>query len=262
MFVLGMSGAKRSGKDFAASIILEEMKRRGYRIHRTSFAKALREMTCFITGCEPKAIDRNKDVGNQTFVIHLSLLSIWLRQRGIEVDTTDKWELAINRELYDQQQVNRSLTFNTQSEGFIELTGSGRDLLIVLGQAARQIDPDFWVKRCGEELNEVAGANLNLLAVITDVRPQNEARACDFVLEIQNPGTKFEGTATESRLPEHLRHLTLHNFMDASFGNDLRRWIPSLCKLVDGKNGDTPAMLDRRQWLNPELYNRAFLEVR
>lgn len=263
MFVLGMNGAKRSGKDYAADVIINEMHRRGYTIQRTSFAKALRDMTVFVTACERRFIDELKDVPGE-FKFNPFMLEVWLNQRGLPHSNMNEWLDAIGHELGLQARnsANRIVVYGDHTKEGSIIQCSGRDLLIILGQAARRIDPDFWVRRLAEELNEVAGANLNLLAVVTDVRPQNEARACDFVLEVQNPGTRFEGTATETRLPEHLRHMSIENRMDASFAHELRRFIPNLCKLVDGKNGDTPAMLDRRQWLNPELYNRAFLEVR
>uniref|UniRef100_A0AAU6W0K0 Deoxynucleoside monophosphate kinase n=1 Tax=Pseudomonas phage Ulitu01 TaxID=3138550 RepID=A0AAU6W0K0_9CAUD len=231
--IIGMNGAKRSGKDFGATILIEELERRNYSVLRTSFAKALRSMAVAVSGCEPKDIDQRKDIVT-VYRISLTGLGMWLRQMGLlPGNDTDKfmlgWEAAIKAQLKLQRN-HSGVVFYPDMDGW-EMAGSGRDLLIVLGQAARQLDPQFWVKLL---LADVAQSGQNI-AVVTDVRPQNEAVACDFVVEVTSPGIEFEGTATESRLPEQLRHVSIENRLDATYGQAIRKLIPVIIKKLEAQ---------------------------
>lgn len=272
MFIIGMSGPKRSGKDFGAVVLSDLLSRHGYPVYTTSFALALRQLTYVVTGCTVDDVDRYKDQ-TRRFNFSIQNLYMGLRQMGCgpKGDTAtdvgcwqNMWSLAIEAELM-QQARNAKVPMKWQDAADfdgLELTCTGRDILIIIGQAARRVDPDFWVRRAAENIHQTCGEWDNGFVILTDVRPQNEARACDFVIEVTADHAQFEGTATESRLPEHLRHVSIHNTMNKGYGNSLRLLVPRLVQLMQGKQGDTPAMQARQQWLSPELFNRAFLEVR
>jgi hypothetical protein len=65
--VIGLSGAKRSGKNTAATFIAEHFHPLGYNIQELSFAKALKESAAACFGYKGDAIawaDRLKEIGN------------------------------------------------------------------------------------------------------------------------------------------------------------------------------------------------------
>ncbi|AWD90655.1 hypothetical protein [Pseudomonas phage Nerthus] len=231
--IIGMNGAKRSGKDFGATILIDELVRRNYTVHRTSFAKALRQCAVAVSGCDPKDIDDNKD-RLSVYRISLTGLRIWLRQRGLLPErATDKfmegWAAAIKDELkLQRKQAKHAIEFFADEDGW-EMAGSGRDLLIVLGQAARQLDPLFWIARLQEEV-AACGATV---VVVTDVRPQNEACACNIVIEVSSSNAEFEGTATESRLPDHLVTYRVFNALDKTYGSLIRTLIPNIIRTLE-----------------------------
>lgn len=262
MFIIGMHGAKRSGKDFGAAELKESLKREGHvNVHLTSFAKSLRQLAVFTTGCRPDQIDKEKDV---RAVYHLSTIALqmWLgRIPGGWPRANPNDLLALLAEELRTQAKHSGMSYfhDIESEGYV-IRGTGRDLLIVLGQLCRRLDPDFWVMRVREELDTLPQDNQ--VVILTDVRPENEAAACDFVISVSRRGYAFEGTATEAPLPDHLVHARLDNDGSNTYVKLLRYMTPRLLMLMRGAANDTPEMKARRAWLTPQLYNRAFMEVR
>lgn len=271
MFILGMNGAKRSGKDYGAIILGDELAHRGHPVYTTSFALALRQLTYVVTGGDPDLFDKHKDLTCKfNFSIHNLYLGLTQIGQGPKGDTATivgqwqrDWQKAVDIELMQQaRQAKVPMKWHDSLEfDGIEMTCTGRDILIIIGQAARRIDPEFWVRRCAENIHNVCGSWESGFVIITDVRPENEAAACDFVIEVTNDNTCFEGTATESRLPQHLRHVTVHNNMGKAYGNNLRMLADQLVLLMRGKQKDTPGQVAFRQWMSPHLFNRAFMEV-
>lgn len=225
-FILGFTGPRRSGKDYGADAVITELERRGAFVVRTSFAKALRELACAVTGMLPTQFDSLKDVPGQEFTINYTILNHWLRGRGMlpaNMTATQtmlhakEWREAIDSQCRQQQHDNRAFNFYFEEDA-VAVRGSGRDVLIVLGQAARQIDPQFWVNILLRDISVYDDAFI----VITDVRPANEAMICHYVIEVSSDKAQYAGTATESRLHESLVSYRVHNAGDATYGQFMR----------------------------------------
>lgn len=269
-FIIGFSGPKRSGKDFGADILHESLSQKGLAVYRTSFAKALRQFATFVSGCDPRQIDIGKDVGDVEFNIDFEMMMVWLRQVGVlgELYTATEyrsvqrnWETAIRAEC-DQQMVNNPKLVAHMSPRFngIELRGSGRDLLIILGQAARRASVSFWTDLLLREVEQFK----DTYVIVTDVRPVNEAMVCDFIIEVDNPDCKFEGTATEAKLPPHLVSIVVFNPGDVTYLHNMRAIANhAVCRKEAREVLARPLPVrysDSNRVMSAEMFNRTFIK--
>lgn len=252
MFIIGMHGPKRSGKDFGATILIEALQRKGHHVHRDSFARNLRELASVVTNCPPVAFDQNKDRlgkfswGYDALITGLLLLGHGPKGDNLTVtqvgDWQNKWEMAVDSEL-DIQSHFAPITSSTTQDGNTSLVCTGRDILVILGQAARRISVSFWTDALAEDLK--ATQHPDTLVVLTDVRPENEASFCDFVVTIENPRTEFNNHATEKPLPDHLVHAQVTNPGNETYGYAIKSVAEHVSQLVKGRSLMTPQMYDR-----------------
>ncbi|AWD90609.1 hypothetical protein [Pseudomonas phage Njord] len=260
-YIIGFQGPKRSGKDFGATKLIEELRAAGFAVHRDSFARNLRTVAAQTTGATPEQLDAKKDVRGLFRISRPALLSV-LRINGFlaegDKEAEYDWIRAIDHQLKLQMR-QTSIGYKEESgTDTIVLECTGRDVLIIIGQAARMIHPEFWVRALAIDLSQLPDRTV---VVLTDVRPENEARCCDYLIEVTSPFATFTGTATESRLPDHLVHSRIHNPGDATYGYTLRAEAATLRRLIAGKFRDNGKVLEARQYMSPELYNRTFLET-
>lgn len=252
MFIIGMHGPKRSGKDFGATILIQALQDKGFHVHRDSFARNLRELAVAVTNRPPQAFDQDKD-RRGTFVWSLDTLLMGLRLLGYGLtgDYTatqfgkwrNKWMSAIEEELY--LQMGTSSIRQSMVDGTLQLECTGRDILIILGQAARRQSISFWTDALAADLKSTQP--YDAIVVLTDVRPENEAAFCDFVVTIENPLTEFSNTATEKALPDHLVHARVTNPGNDTYGYAIKSVAEHVAQLIRGRSMSTT------------MFNRAFL---
>ena len=93
-----------------------------------------------------------------------------------------------------------------------------RQLLIGIGQLAREFDPDYWVKDCMNRIHDSflwSRFDIPRLVLISGTGFENEAQACDEVWWVDRPGTERGG---DSRVltPDRGYHYTIYNDSDLS----------------------------------------------
>jgi hypothetical protein len=139
MRIIGICGAKRSGKDTTANILAAKLEAVGLTVSRVAFADCIR--TAATALCTYKEM------------------------------TTD---------LKDVVKASIGMT--------------PRQVLIAIGQALREINPNVWISLTAERLNRFEAEGVDV-AIITDVRQENEVRwllqrVGNLLIYIKRPGFK------------------------------------------------------------------------
>jgi hypothetical protein len=137
MRIIGICGAKRSGKDTTANILAAKLEAVGLTVSRVAFADCIR--TAATALCTFKEM------------------------------TTD---------LKDVVKASIGMT--------------PRQVLIAIGQALREINPNVWISLTAERLNRFEAEGIDV-AIITDVRQENEVRwllqrASNLLIYVKRPG--------------------------------------------------------------------------
>ncbi|ATW58182.1 hypothetical protein HOS47_gp23 [Pseudomonas phage uligo] len=255
MFIIGMHGPKRSGKDFGATILIQALQDKGFNVHRDSFARNLRELAVAVTNRPPQAFDQDKDRrgtfgwGTDTLLMGLRLLGHGPQGDNLTATQIGEWQHRWLSAIVQEQETQAGLspiTARLTPDGDMELVCTGRDILIILGQAARRISVSFWTDALAEDLK--ATQQPDTIVVLTDVRPENEASFCDFVVTIENPRTEFNNSATEKPLPDHLVHARVTNPGNETYGYAIKSVAEHVAQLVKG-----------RSLMTPQMYSRTFL---
>ena len=139
--LIGISGWKGSGKDAAASVLVNEFKFKQF-----SFASILKDMTAETYGIDRKAMD-DRDLKEAPLL-------------NFPVDARDSFSNEIKRILEKE--------FKAAPNG--KLYWTPRAVLILEGSIKRSVDPAFWTKKALSQISN------NDLAVISDLRYKSEAK--------------------------------------------------------------------------------------
>lgn len=143
-YYIGLTGYPGSGKDTAADLLTEILEENGKTVYRTSFAKAVKEMLIAI---DP---EYRRAVGYR-YKTPMDVLENWKRKPG----------------------------YYSHFFGYTSLNAT-REKLQNLGQAMREVDPQFWVDRTFREISDAVLNNAPDVVIITDVRYTNEVPALWF----------------------------------------------------------------------------------
>ncbi len=169
-FVVGFSGQARSGKDTLVKILQNLSSYFSANTQRVSFADPLKAM----------------------------YVAAWQRKNTFGGDKTTllAWENRIKAFMrgYDDAFIGDALDWFSNGPDWSEVVlgtpyGEHEEVksihrrnLIEVGMHFRQQDPDFWVKAAMTQVEP-----LSHFALISDVRFENEAAQCDFVVRVNRP---------------------------------------------------------------------------
>ena len=145
MYVIGIGGFKRSGKDTFGNMLHEAAQQRGVYAHMSAFAQPVRAAAAAAYRVKP---------------------ACFILEHKDEIDP--RWGITY------------------------------RQMMINVGEAMRQLDPDHWVKLWRRF---IMGLPQEALLIVTDVRQRNEARAVKVLggnlVLLQRPGIVWDGTQVE-----------------------------------------------------------------
>lgn len=145
MYVIGIGGFKRSGKDTFGRLLHEAAAQRGVYAHMSAFAKPVRAAAAAAYRVKP---------------------ACFILEHKDEIDP--RWGITY------------------------------RQMMINVGEAMRQLDPDHWVKLWRRFITDLPQ---EALLIVTDVRQRNEARAVKALggslVLLQRPGIVWDGTQVE-----------------------------------------------------------------
>lgn len=177
---IGLTGYPGSGKDTAADLMTEKLERAGYTVYRTAFARAMKDMLIEI---DPMY----GDVVGGRYKTALDVLETWKRLKPGAYNHFSKFS-SLN---------------------------ATREKLQNLGEVMRGIDPDFWVKRTMQEIEEAGSFDV---VIITDVRYPNEddiiRKRCGRIWAIERPGCEAVNSHESERMTARIimdAHMTYHN---------------------------------------------------
>ncbi|QBJ01041.1 dNMP kinase [Aeromonas phage MJG] len=212
MYIVCLNGLKRSGKDYAADILMDFFKRYGVHSERTSFAKELRFVCQTIFGATAEQLQEKKDEVS-TFYFNDALFDARIKMSGIPFGSGIQLMSAIHEQMMLDELFIPYEFDSLACRSYMQMTG--RQLLRLVGNAVREVEPDYWVKQVVRE-SELNGGN-NSVLLVTDCRMLNEAKIADMVVNIQNPTVTSDGHSTEQPLPFTAINQCLVNNMDAAY---------------------------------------------
>lgn len=143
---IGLTGYPGAGKDTAADLLTEILAENGKTVYRTSFAKTMKEMLIAIDPEYRRAVGKR-------YKTPMDVLEYWKRVEP---------------------------GYYNHFKGYTSLNAT-REKLQNLGQAMREINPQFWVDRTFREINDEVLNSAPDVVIITDVRYPNEVEGPLFV---------------------------------------------------------------------------------
>lgn len=229
MFVIGMCGAKRSGKDFGATILIETLERQGFKVVRTSFGAHLRHVTKQFFNCTDKDLEEDKDV-MKTYRFVPSQFDMIMSQNGINVLAVAQIESRFMEKLADSG-LQRVDVYEDRQHRAMAVQATGRNLLRTVGQLFRSYAESYWVDAAliHPDFSE------KTVVVVTDVRMLNEAQKCHYLLEVNGRNVERDGHVTEQELPRRLISFTIQNNFDKSYELFLRTASSTIVARINQK---------------------------
>lgn len=195
--IVGIAGPKGAGKDTVAQMLSEE-----FNVYIDRLAYPIKWVAENTLEDYPKNDRSRKEVFGLYKVNEVSIAEDFCDMFDIEPHTAAVLSVEFIEELYKRGSAVGDMCFSLDGGDESCMYTSPRVFEQAFGAAARDvIGPDVFIKVLQRR---IIRQNKSVV-VVPDIRMENEAEMCDFVIQIQAPWvTKDDYDVTEKGLPERL----------------------------------------------------------